>query len=264
MGGCILQQYKLIIFATLTFLAIAITTVHAGTITDSDKADLEATSESQEYDDFDLEDEFEVESDAEVFDPLRGYNRFMTTINDKIYYWVLKPVARGYSIVMPESGRLAINRSFRNILFPVRLVNNLLQMKLKRGGIESARFGVNTTIGILGLRDPAKTWLNLDKYEEDFGQTLGHYGIGSGFHIVLPVLGPSNLRDTLGKVPDFFLNPINYVIDKRLVIAIKAYDKTNYTSLHIGEYESLQKDAIDFYTFMRDTYEQNRKMQIEE
>ncbi len=259
-----MQQYKLIICSTLTFLALAITAVHAGAVTDSDKTALESTPESPEYDDFDLEEEFEDESDTEVSDPLRGYNRFMTKFNDKLYYWVLKPVAKGYNIVVPEPGRLAVNRCFKNIFFPVRLVNNLLQLKVKRAGIESARFGVNTTIGILGLRDPAKTWLNLDACKEDFGQTLGHYGMGSGFHLVLPIIGPSNLRDTVGLVPDYLLNPISYIDNIYISAGVESYRRINNISLHLGEYESLQKDALDFYIFMRDTYEQNRKMQIEE
>jgi phospholipid-binding lipoprotein MlaA len=104
----------------------------------------------------------------------------------------------------------------------------------------------------------------LQPYPEDFGQTLGYYGVGSGFHIVLPLLGPSNLRDTIGLVADHFLDPISYVEDSEVRLVLRAYKQVNQTSLHIGEYESLKKDAVDLYPFLRDSYEQHRNKQIEE
>ena len=215
-------------------------------------------------DDFDLEDEFEDPSETERFDPLSGYNRFMTKVNDKLYFWALKPVAKGYKKVVPETGRVAINRFFNNLLFPVRFVNNVLQFKVKEAGTELGRFCINSTVGILGFRDPAKDWLGLEAYPEDFGQTLGHYGIGGGFHIVLPILGPSNLRDTIAFVPDHFLDPVTYVKDDESELGIRAFNTINYSSLHIGEYESLKKDALDLYTFLRDAYEQKREKDIKE
>ena len=225
---------------------------------------IEEEGELQEDYDDEFDDDFEEETDSKIFDPLSGYNRFMTGFNDKLYYWAFKPVAQGYSFIIPEPGRLAINRCFRNLMFPMRLVNNLLQLKFKNAGIETLRFGVNTTVGILGFRDPARSYFNLNPCKEDFGQTLGRYGIGGGFHIVLPVFGPSNLRDAIGKIPDYFLNPINYIEDGYAAIGVNAFDRTNYGSLHIGEYEAIQKDALDFYILMRDSYEQNRKMKIKE
>ncbi len=258
-----MKRYKAVVLAGLIFIAWTVSGVHAGPTTDSDRTEAE-TADGQVYDDFDLDAEFEDESAVNVFDPLSGYNRFMTHVNDKLYFWVLKPVSKGLSIVIPEPGRLAIGRCFRNILFPVRLVNNLLQLKIKRAGIETARFGVNTTIGVLGLGDPAQSWLDLDACEEDFGQTLGHYGVGSGFHLVLPLFGPSNVRDTIGLVPDYFLNPINYVDSFKYRAGLHSFNSFNSTSLHLGEYESIKKDAVDLYTFMRDAYEQNREMKIAE
>ena len=259
-----MHQYKIGVLAGLIFFLWTVTGAYAGPETDSDQTEPTEIADDRKSDDFGLDDEFEDVSDTYVFDPLSGYNRFMTHVNDKLYFWLLKPVARGFSKVIPEPGRLAINRCFRNILFPIRLVNNLLQLKIKHAGIESARFGVNTTIGVLGLGDPARNWLGLDAWEEDFGQTLGHYGVGSGFHIVLPVLGPSNLRDTIGMVPDYFLDPINYLDSFKYRAGTQAFEALNYTSLHIGEYEDLKKDAVDLYTSMRDAYEQNREMKIAE
>lgn len=216
-------------------------------------------------DDFDeFEEEFSEPGSEEVFDPLSGYNRLMTKVNDKLYFWVLKPVAKGYAWVVPEGPRRGVNRFFTNLLFPVRFVNNVLQLKLLNAGEETLRFLTNSTVGFLGFWDPAKNWFGLEAHPEDFGQTLGFYGVGSGFHIVLPLLGPSNLRDMIGLVPDFYLNPVTWIDDWEEEYAVKALGTVNKTSLHIGEYENLKKDAIDLYPFLRDIYEQNRDKKIRE
>lgn len=259
-----------ILLAVLTCIALFISpgyaeeTVDTGeTVTAAENKENTDIDSDDEFDEFD--DEFEDTDDDGVFDPLIGYNRFMTGVNDKMYYWLLKPVARCYGFIIPGSVRRSISRCYKNLIFPIRFVNNLLQLKFKQTATESARFTINSTIGILGLFDPAKTWGGIDPCQEDFGQTLGHYGLGGGFHVVLPVLGPSNLRDMAGLVPDYYLNPVHYIGANDLgLIAIDAGEKINYISLHIDEYESLQKDAIDFYLFMRDAYEQNRRMKIKE
>ncbi len=211
-----------------------------------------------------LEDEFAEQTEEDVFDPLSGYNRVMTQVNDKLYFWVLKPVAKGYQKVVPTGARRAVVRFFNNLLFPVRFVNNSLQLKFRQAGIELGRFCVNTTAGVLGFGDPAKRWFGWEAQPEDFGQTLGHYGVGGGFHVVLPLLGPSNLRDMAGLIPDYILDPVSQVEGDSSELAVRSYERINHTSLHIGEYESLKKDAVDLYPFLRDTYEQNRKKKIEE
>lgn len=214
--------------------------------------------------DDEFDDEFEDENVLRTFDPLVPYNRFMFEVNDRLYFWLIRPIASGYGKIVPEGGRIAVNRFFKNIAFPVRFVNNLLQLKIRNAAVEFARFGVNSTVGVLGFGDPARSQLGLRPYREDFGQTLGHYGLGGGCHLVLPFLGPSNLRDAIGRIPDYFLNPIGYVEPVTASLAIHAYEQENYLSLHIGEYESLKKDALDSYTFMRDVYEQNRKKMVKE
>lgn len=224
----------------------------------------EAFIPQAEETEFGLENEFAATGAEPVSDPLYGYNRFMTRVNDKVYFWVLKPVAQGYRAVAPEPMRLAVGRFFRNLLMPVRFTNNLLQLKPGQAGTELARFALNTTVGVLGFGDPATSRFGLQAYPEDFGQTLGYYGVGSGFHIVLPLLGPSNLRDALGLIPDHFLNPVNCIDDSQTRLAIRIYDRVNFTSLHIGEYESLKRDAVELYPFLRDTYEQRRSRLIEE
>lgn len=216
-----------------------------------------------------FEKEFEVAADSGVFDPLSGYNRFMTQVNDKFYFFLLKPIASGYRFVFPEMARISVSRFFNNLLFPMHFVNNILQLKFKQAGVEFVRFGMNTTIGVGGFWDPADYWFDLDPYPEDFGQTLGHYGIGGGFHLVLPILGPSNFRDFVGLIGDFYLDPICYLGTCyagywEAALGIRSYKTINYSSLHIGEYESIKKDALDLYTFIRDSYEQKRKKEIEE
>ena len=241
-------------------------------------SDAESDFDDADFDEF--EDEFGDEEVADVFDPLSGYNRFMTGFNDKLYFWVLKPVATGYRWVIPEFARRGISNFFKNLYFPVRLVNNVLQFKFKNAGEETLRFATNSTIGLLGLWDPAKIWFGLEAHPEDFGQTLGVWGVGPGPHIVLPVLGPSNIRDTVALVPTWvYLNPINNFamvsdwvgfeevgdIEKTEVkLGMLALERVNETSFRIGEYENLKKDAIDFYPFLRDLYEQNRLKEIEE
>jgi len=226
---------------------------------------------STEEDEFlsEFEDEMKIEKKS---DPLSGYNRVMTSFNDGLYEFVLAPVARGYKKVVHKEIRSSVGKFFHNILYPVRLVNNLLQGKIKNSGEETGRFVINTTIGIFGLFDPAKSYFGLEPHNEDFGQTLGYYGVGGGPHIVLPFLGPSNLRDTFSLYPDSFADPIDYHGDRSYNLTnnygeslfLKAYEKVNYVSLHEGEYEKLKKDAVDLYPFLRDIYEQYREQQIKE
>ncbi|MFO7860020.1 MAG: VacJ family lipoprotein [Desulfosalsimonas sp.] len=235
-------------------------------LADQDQAGQESVNGSADgFDEFDEFDEFDGETGSKpVADPLSGYNRWMTGVNDKLYFWALKPAATGYAKVTPAVARRSVGRFFKNLGYPLRFVNNLLQLKIRRAGVETARFVVNTTVGVAGFADPARWWMDMEAYPEDFGQTLGFYGVKSGFHLVLPVMGPSNLRDAVSKIPDRFLNPVAYVDPSEASIAISAYDRINYTSLHLGEYESLKKDAVDWYIFLRNAYEQNRKKKIQE
>ena len=209
-----------------------------------------------------LDKEFAEKEPEEVSDPFSGYNRGMTAFNDKLYTWVLDPVAKGFRFVLPEYSRRGIANFFHNLLYPLRLINNLLQAKFANSGEETLRFVTNTTVGVFGLWDPAKDWFGLEAHDEDFGQTLGYWGVGAGPHIVLPFLGPSNLRDMFSLVPDFYLDPVAYLDDRDDRLGVFAFRQVNNTSLHIGEYENLKRDALDLYPFLRDVYEQNRNKKI--
>jgi len=231
-----------------------------------------AQNNTEEFDD-EFEEEFEAKETTNTVDPLSGYNIFMTSFNDKVIIYALNPVSKAYAIVLPQPFRLGLSNFVHNINFPIRLANNLLQLKFKNSADETERFLVNSTIGLGGLMDPATNHLKIPKHNEDFGQTLGHYGIGPGFHVVLPFLGPSNVRDIVGITLDAYVSPLvnlkgweNYKIPDNFgqSVAIATLYLINYNSLHLGEYESIKKDAIDLYPFLRDIYEQKRVSDIEE
>ena len=235
----------------------------------SQNPEISSSEESQpnleEKDEFldEFESEFE-EKAVTVADPLSFWNRAMFHFNDKLYFWFLKPVAKGYKVVIPGVVRTGVRNFFSNIYTPIRLTSCVLQGKVKAGGTEFVRFVVNSTIGIAGVADPAKKYLKLDISDEDFGQTLGAYGIGNGFYLVWPLLGPSTLRDSVGMVGDRFLNPITYVKPVEASVAIWSFDKINETSLHIGDYESIKEAAVEPYEAFRDAYIQYRITKVKQ
>ncbi len=142
-----------------------------------------------------------TKSDIEVYDPLEGFNRGVYRFNYYFDKYLFLPVIRGYEFILPVYAQDRVSNFVDNVLEFNNFTNNLLQLKFKATGITLARFVVNTTVGIVGLWDPATKW-GMHRQPEDFGQTLGHYGVGNGPYLVLPILGPSNLRDTTGFVGD--------------------------------------------------------------
>jgi len=224
-----------------------------------------ATGTTKTGDDPSVETELEPEEVSEeksIADPLESWNRLVFTFNDRLYFWVMKPVARGYNVAVPKGVRVSVRNFFSNLSMPVRFVNAFLQVKIKSAAIELARFGVNTTFGLAGLFDVAKKSFNLESQEKDLGLTLGSYGIGEGLYVVWPFVGPSSLRDTVGTVGDGFLSPVNYISPAEDAFAINAYEYFNDTSLHIGEYEDLKESAVDPYTAVKDAYVQHRRYLI--
>ncbi|MEJ2032643.1 MAG: VacJ family lipoprotein [Deltaproteobacteria bacterium] len=201
-----------------------------------------------------------------IADPLEPLNRFFFHFNDRLYFWVMKPVASRYAKVVPADIRTTFINFFENLLEPMRMVNNLLQGKPRQAGIDLSRFLINSTVGIAGLANPAQNEFGLQSRDEDLGQTFGRYGLGGGIYLVWPFLGPSNLRDSVGSVGDFFLQPLNYLVWNDLVAGIgtTAGDVLNRTSFRIGDYEAFKKAAFDPYLAMRDAYQQNRKSMIED
>ena len=210
------------------------------------------------------ENDYEDAENYQIADPFYYWNTAMYHFNDKFYFWLMKPVARGYSAVAPEPVRIAVSNFFHNLMTPVRFAGNLLQLKLKNAGYELVRFVTNSTQGLGGFMDVAKSHYGISTHDEDIGQALGSYGIGHGVYFVWPFFGPSSLRDTVGLVGDTFLNPLTYVNPSEAAAGLKAYDRVNETTFHIGDYESMKKAAIDPYVSMRNGYLQHRRKQVEE
>jgi phospholipid-binding lipoprotein MlaA len=192
-------------------------------------------------------------------DPLEPWNRFAFGFNDRLYFWFMKPAARGYKAVVPEIARTGLNNFFRNLSMPVRFVNALLQGQPKAAGIELVRFAMNSSMGMGGLIDIMKRNPNFQPQDKDTGQTLGKYGIGNGIYVVWPFLGPSTLRDTVGLVGDGYLTPWDYITPVVDTMGVNAGEYFNKTSLHIGEYEDFKEAAIDPYIALKDAYIQHRK-----
>jgi len=206
----------------------------------------------------------EEKEEFHIADPLAPWNKAMYHVNDKFYYWFLKPVSQGYSTVFPEGMRLSFSNFYENVATPIRFVNDLLQLKIKSAGNELVRFVANTLFGVVGFGDFAKEKMDIKRHDEDLGQTFASYGIGHGFYIVWPILGPSSLRDSVGFVGDRFLHPFSYIGSIGVSAGTYGHEQVNETSFHIGEYEDLTKAAVNPYVSIRDAYVQNRQKKAEE
>lgn len=195
-------------------------------------------------------------------DPLEGINRGIYKFNDVADKAVIKPVAGAYKAVLPSPVRSGVNNFFGNLSTFVSVINDLLQFKFDKAAEGAGRFVINSTFGIAGLVDVA-SMDGIEKRKEDFGQTLGYWGVGSGPYIVLPFLGPSNIRDTAGLVVDSAaFDPIGYIDDpatRNSAIALKFLDRRS--QLLPGS-DLLDEAALDPYAFMRDAYYQRRQSQI--
>jgi len=228
--------------------------------------DAQAQTKAQSGNDnenFDYDDDTFKEERIEIADPIEPLNRAMYHFNDKLYFWALKPVAQGYKAVVPEPARISVKNFFFNLGFPVRFLSCLLQADFSGAASEFGRFGINTIWGIGGLLDPSSSKeLDLQKQETDLGQTLGVYGIGHGFYIVWPVLGPSSPRDSVDIAGDYFLYPVSYIYPWYAGMGVRSYEIVNSTSLRIGDYESLKEAAIDPYVAVRDAYIQYRLKKV--
>jgi len=274
------MKTKLILLLILPFIytsctkTIAPTPVLAShTTSQSAKISLNAGSDI-EIESF--EDEFssnEAQTLSPENDPLYGYNTAMTNFNDGFITYALNPVSRAYGYVIPQPLRIGISNAIKNINFPVRFINNLLQGKWRNSTEEFTRFVFNSTLGLGGLIDVSTNAIHIPAHKEDFGQTLGYYGVGAGYHIVLPFFGPSNVRDFVGLSVDAYASPLinirgleAYKIPNNFAqsTAIVAGSFINKNSLELGQYESLKKDALELYPFLRDIYEQKRTADIEE
>jgi len=229
------------------------------TVKSSDKSVDAIKDEYKDEDDPDSANDKLKEERVEIADPLEPVNRAMHQFNDKLYFWALKPVAQGYKAVVPEPARIGVRNFFSNLGFPARFLSCLLQADFNGAGTEAGRFTINTIWGVGGFLDPSSgKELNLQNQDTDLGQTLGVYGVGQGFYIVWPILGPSSPRDSIGIAGDYFLSPVSYISPWYAWLGVRTYEEVNATSLRIGDYEALKNAAIDPYVAFRDAYIQYR------
>ncbi|MCC6849529.1 MAG: VacJ family lipoprotein [Deltaproteobacteria bacterium] len=192
------------------------------------------------------------------YDPWQRMNRGIFWFNDRCDVYVLEPVAKGWDLVMPERAETSIANFFANLRFPVVMVNNLLQGKPGAAAIDVGRFMVNTSFGIAGLFDPATIW-GLTKHDEDFGQTLGVWGVPPGPYLVLPLLGPSNPRDTGGMPVDYVLSITPLVLDSFWWTGAGIVNVVNTRAQYLDEVRNAKEASLDYYVFARNAYYQRRK-----
>jgi phospholipid-binding lipoprotein MlaA len=195
-------------------------------------------------------------------DPLSGFNEPMFTFNLKLDDWVLRPVASGYADIAPVPVRDSVGRFFNNVRVIPRFANNLFQLKFVEAGGEVARFGINTTLGLAGLFDPADDWFGLQQHPNDFGLTIRYYGIPTGPYLMLPFFGPSTIGDTVGLVADGAMDPMSYLVPWWISLTVdtgqRALEAVNYRSLHLNQFEEADRYAIDLYGAVQDAYLQTR------
>ena len=220
---------------------------------------------------------------GEEYDPWEPVNANIFEFNLKVDRYVLKPVAKGYDFILPNPVQVGISNIFSNLRFAPRFLNNVFQGKLKGASIEVGRFLINSTVGLAGFFDLAKK-IDLVTPEEDFGQTLGFYGVKPGPYLVLPLLQPFTVRDFAGYVGDVFLNPINWLVlpiievdDVPSVIAHKNRTTTsiiqiggrvgeivNERSRNLEKFQGVEEATLDLYTAVRNAYLQKRDQAVRE
>lgn len=196
--------------------------------------------------------------DRDPRDPLEDFNRSVFKFNDSLDRAIIRPVARGYARVMPAPVNQGVTNFFNNLSDVRSALNNLLQFKIGRAFSDVGRIAVNSTLGILGLMDVASN-INLPRYNEDFGQTLGVWGFGPGPYLVLPVVGPSSGRDGVGFVVDWFTDPLYYLDDPVVAWSLRGLDLVDTRADLLSASRVFEQAALDPYAFIRDAYLQRRR-----
>jgi phospholipid-binding lipoprotein MlaA len=197
---------------------------------------------------------------ADPGDPLEPLNRGLFKISDVADRAIARPIAKGYEAVLPSPVRTGIGNFFENLFYPVVIVNQFLQGKVQDGMSDTGRFLVNTTLGFGGIFDPA-TLAGLPSHDEDFGQTLAHWGVPAGPYLMVPVLGPRSLRHLAGDIPDAFLAPFNYYDNSSVRTKARIVHLIDDRASLLPVDEQV-REAFDPYLFVRDAYTQNREYLI--
>ncbi len=206
----------------------------------------------------------QIANSGEPSDPFEHFNESMLTFNRKADDWVLHPAATGYSHVVPQPARASVGRFFENVGVIPRFANDVFQGQFKQAGVETARFGINSTVGVAGLFDPAEKWFGLKQEPNDFGLTLAKYGVKEGPYLMLPIFGPSTVRDAFGKVVDGAMNPVSYTAPTSALyyeVAARAVEAVNARSENLNMFEDVDLYAIDPYGAIQDAYIERRQAQ---
>jgi phospholipid-binding lipoprotein MlaA len=194
-------------------------------------------------------------------DPLEGWNRAVYRFNEGLDKAVIKPLAEGYNAITPAPVNRGVTNIFSNLDDIGSAANNLLQLKFGRAASDVGRVAVNTTLGIGGFFDVASN-MDLPHYGEDFGQTLGTWGFEPGAFIVLPVLGPTTVRDGIGLVGDMYVDPVHYIEDDTVRWSVRGLELVDKRADLLGASRVLEQAALDPYAFMRDAYLQQRRDKV--
>ncbi|MDQ8187509.1 VacJ family lipoprotein [Pelagicoccus sp. SDUM812002] len=226
---------------------------------------LSATVGAQE-DGIDLDDlfndDFEEQSTVSINDPFEKVNRAIFNFNDGVYDKVARPLARSYSNVMPDRVERGLANAFRNLKFPSRFTGNVLQARFGQAGKETGKFVLNTTVGLGGLFRPSDRFDSLQTSNEDIGQAFGTWGIGHGFYVIIPFMGPTSLRDFVADFGDDAVDPIptpwSQIDDSQDRLIIRVVDITNRLPALMELYDSMRRSSIDPYSSVRDAYAQRR------
>ena len=191
-------------------------------------------------------------------DPFHPFNKAMFTFNDWLDANALEPAARGWDFVVPHPAQRGIANFYDNLLFPIRFANDVLQGEVDPAVVILSRFTVNTTVGLAGLFDVASA-MGLPSHRANFGQTMGKWGIPPGPYLVLPFLGSSDVRDTVGIVVDGYLGVVTFFVDVQILIGSTAVNAVNRRSLALEQVESVRSASLDLYSAARDAYFQQRE-----
>jgi|GEM_PF-1356947 len=212
-----------------------------------------------------FDDEFEIESPEHLADPFECANREVFVFNDYLDIVMIRPILTGYRFVVPNVARKGIRRMFLNLSSPKVFLNDLFQLRFLDAGITLGRLVLNTTLGFGGLLDPAADGAGWPRHDSDFGQTLATYGMPSGPYLVLPVLGPSTVRDGFGDLIDLAFQPLTYVLwPAQIMLQVYIGGGTGLAALdaNYDKVNALEESSIDFYAAMRSAYLQNRRAMI--
>jgi phospholipid-binding lipoprotein MlaA len=205
------------------------------------------------------------DEEEEEYDPLEKFNEAMFEVNRTLDRYVIKPLAKAYDFVMPELFQQMVSRGFDNLGFPHRFLNNLLQAKWGGAGRELLRFLINSTFGMAGMFDIARDHLDLEPSKEDFGQTLGTWGVGPGAYLVLPLLPPLTIRDAIGYGVDIASDPLSYVLPFVWPrFGMRVGNIINERALNLDVFEGIEETTVDLYSAVKNAYLARRRTLIKQ